>query len=338
MSDPVSHNHHVVPQLFLRGFAAGKYLCEHRRDGSVQTVTVKKATVVPDFYATTHGEVVDDALEEWFGKNVESPAADIIKSLRKGHLPVGSDLMTAATFVAFQMVRGPALRRHLQEMGEHLGPYLFGLQIASRVMETTPGWEPSESEVRALVARAAAHAPAEVGQPGPEADMRNMVREAHRLQGLLAGMHWSTCASEDDLLIVGDTPAVAMDPVNAADPGVVTLPEMFEVVMPVSPRRVLVVSPFPEIGVGNGVLSASYAAQVNAAAVRACETSVFHHPEMPFPADLVVPAKAPSIPIPVVHIGKSAGEHEKTPMTWPDLAQAHFKEAIELLGGDPEVD
>jgi len=68
VSFQVAHNHHVVPQVYLKGFAAGAHLCEHRRDGSTGTVTVKKAAVVPDFYITTSGTIADDALGSGSGR------------------------------------------------------------------------------------------------------------------------------------------------------------------------------------------------------------------------------------------------------------------------------
>jgi hypothetical protein len=335
VSFQVAHNHHVVPQVFLKGFAAGAHLCEHHRNGSTSKVTVKKAAVVPDFYLTTSGTTTDDALEEWLGKSVESPAADIVKALRKGQIPERTARATAATFVAFQMVRGPALRRRLHEIGEHLGPLLFGVKVTGQVLKKTPGWKPGNETLQGMVARAAEQAPDDIGQAGVEADLRTMVREAERLRGLLVDMHWSVCTSTADLLVVGDTPAVALDLVDGLDAGILTLPDRFEVVMPLSPRRLLVVSPYPALGSGAGILTAELAAKVNAAAVRNCETSVFHHPNMSFPADLVLPPNPPAVPTPQVHMSHSDGG--KTPMAWPELAEQQFKDAIDLLGGDPDL-
>ena len=251
VSAQVAHNHHVVPQVFLKGFAAGAHLCEHRRDGSTSKVTVKKAAVVPDFYLTTSGTTTDDALEEWLGKNVESPAADIVKALRKGKVPEGPARATAGTFLAFQMVRGPALRRRLQEVGEHLRTLLFGVKATGQVVKKMPGWKPDDEVLQAMVARAAEYAPDDIGQASVAADLRTMVREADRLRGLLVDMHWSVCTSTADFLIVGDTPAVALDLVDGFD----ALPDRFEVVMPLSPRCLLVVSPYPALGSGTGVLT-----------------------------------------------------------------------------------
>lgn len=64
-----SRNHHVVPQLFLRGF--GQALCEHNRDGTARNVSVKRAAVIRDAYATADGSATDDSLENWLGGHIE---------------------------------------------------------------------------------------------------------------------------------------------------------------------------------------------------------------------------------------------------------------------------
>jgi hypothetical protein len=37
-----ARNHHTVPQTYLKGFARRRDLCVHRRDGVVETFTVKR--------------------------------------------------------------------------------------------------------------------------------------------------------------------------------------------------------------------------------------------------------------------------------------------------------
>lgn len=336
MTTQVSHKHHVIPQLHLRGFAAGRHLVEHRRDGTVQQVTVKQAAVVEDFYSIESGAAAEDALEDWFGKNIESPAAEVIKALRRGEVPP-SNQRTAAAFVAFQIVRGPGFRRRLRQMGTHLGPLLFGVDVVSKVLQSDPGWKPDDATLQHMMLAAAARAPKDIGHPSHDADHRTMIREAHRLMDMLLAMKWSVCAAPKDVLLVGDTPAVVRDALGEQLPGVLTLPDRFEVLMPVSPKRLLVVSPFVTLGEREAILSRDFAHEVNAASIRACETSVFHHPEMAFPAELSIPRRSPAIDPPTVTSSISNSTDPKTLAAWPAIPDAAFEEAIRLLGGNPPL-
>jgi len=57
---------------------------------------------------------------------------------------------------------------------------------------------------------------------------------------------------------------------------------------------------------------------------------------MSFPADLVLPSDPPEVPTPRIHISRYDGA--KTPVAWPELVEQQFKDAIDLLGGDPAFD
>ncbi len=164
-----SRNHHVVPQLFLRGF--GQALCEHNRDGTARNVSVKRAAVIRDAYATADGSATDDSLENWLGGHIENPAAGVVRALRRGVVPSGDNLVSASAFVAFQMVRGPSFRRRLAELASIIGPLLFATTATSKAIKKSPNLFASDDELARISGKVMEMAPPEVRETKKDADL-----------------------------------------------------------------------------------------------------------------------------------------------------------------------
>jgi hypothetical protein len=325
----------VVPQLFLRGF--GQELCEHDRDGTVRNVTVKRAAVIRDAYATADGSMIDDSLESWLGRQIESPAAGVVRALRRGVVPSGDDLVSASAFVAFQMVRGPSFRRRLAELATTIGPLLFATMASSKAIKKTPDLFANDDELARISRKVMEMAPPEVRETKKDADLRDMLRGADMLTTALAGMNWSIASANQRLLITGDAPAILRNAYGDFFRGPQLLPEDYEVVMPVSPSRLLSVSPFPMLG-DQALLTQSFASEINNMLVRACHARVYHHLSMQCYVVPPMPRTPESLPTPTVRFNRTPpGSPAPTPPTWPTVGEA-FRQALNLLGGDPTLD
>ncbi len=331
----ISRDHHTVPRLLLRGFIhkKTKQLLARKRDGSENLVSLNDATVVPDFYNIGDGQAPDATLEDWFSNSIESPVGETMGALRKGALPTGPARSTVATFVALQMVRTMRFRGLMGELSESLGPMLFANEVLQRVVAECPELKDSGADLTAWHAEIAACAPEAVRSPEPLGVLRSMAREADRLKPMLQGMHWSVLIADGRLLMTGDTPVVAVSPTGETNTGPMLLPEMYMVQVPVTPTVLLTISPFPSFG--KGTLTPVEAAQVNQAVIRDCATTVLRHPDMPWPADLVLPAKRAPLNRPTVKVTASGGK--PTVPTWPPIVDNAIAEVIAMLGGDPEL-
>src|ERR1700727_1788243 len=112
MSDP--RKHHIVPQLYQKGFA--------RRSGNVwkavvldrRTGQVRGPMTVRDIFAERDYNTIIDAdgnrdfaAERLLAKHVEDVAAPGLEALREGRFPLGErDREHVALFMAAQLSRG----------------------------------------------------------------------------------------------------------------------------------------------------------------------------------------------------------------------------------------
>ena len=330
----ISREHHTVPRLLLRGFIDKKQqLLARDRNGAETLVPLKDATVVRDFYDIGDGKTPDPTLEDWFARNIESPVGEAMAAMRRGSLPTGHARSTVATFVALQMVRTIRFRDVMGELSESLGPMLFANEVLQRVVGASPELKGSGADLTAWHAEIASRAPDAVRSADLRSVLRNMAREADRLKPMLEGMHWSVLVASDRLLMTGDTPVLAVSPTGEINTGPMLLPQMYMVQVPVTPAVLLTISPFPSLGAGE--LTALEATQVNQAVIRDCATTVLRHPDMPWPTDLLLPAKRAPLNKPSVKVTASGGS--PTNPTWPPVVDKAIAEVIEMLGGDPDL-
>jgi hypothetical protein len=298
---------------------------------------VKRAAVIEDAYSTMDGPTIDDALERWLGTKIETPAARVVQALRRGIVPAGDDISTASSFVAFQMVRGPSFRRRLTQLASALGPLLFATMATSRAGKKSPDLFPSDRELDKIARQIMELAPPEVGETGKDADLREVVRGADMLARALANMHWSVAVATHRELITGDSPAILRSAHGDFFAGPQLLPKDHEVILPASPFRLLIVSPFPTLG-PHARLTHELASQVNDMLVRGCDSAVYHHLDMPCSVVPLMPAHPEPLPNPKLRFSqKLPGPPSSGQSIWPEL-KAPFREALELLGGDPPLD
>lgn len=292
MNRQVSRDHHTVPKLYLQGFCARKgpekkKLRARHRDGSEELLSVKDASVRLDFYDLGTAQEPDDALENWLGKGVESPVGVIIGALRNGVLPASAaDRDTLARFVAVQMVRTIAFRDLLDNLDSDLWPLLFATMAVQKMIENDPSIKDNPAHLKDLHEYFAGRPPEQPRTLTKASMMRTMIREADRLLPVMRSMQWMLAESSTPLLLTGDTPVVTISGTGEVTHGPLLLPDLHEIHLPVTPERLLILSPFPSLSQAAAALTIEQAGLVNRAIIRACANSVFRHPGMPWPAEL----------------------------------------------------
>ncbi|WP_422738620.1 DUF4238 domain-containing protein [Micromonospora sp. WMMD729] len=341
MPEQISRDHHTVPKLYLRGFCGRKkldkdILLARHRNGTEERMPIKKATVEVDFYDVGELGQPDDSLEEWFSRSIESPVGDIMYALRDGVLPPpGPDRATLATFVATQMVRTVAVRRTMQDVNSHMGPLIFASMVLQRAIEMDPAVK-TRGDLTAMHHDIAKRTPEVMRRTDTPSMLRTMVREADRIKRLLLNMHWLLTSSPDPVLVTGDAPVVTVSATGELDfSSPALLPDLHEVHVPITPSRLLTITPIQPLAATPTDLTIEQAALVNQAIVRNCWDMLLRPPMMPWPAYLVLPRQRPSIRKPRIAVrANDAGS--PTPLSFPPIVDAALAEALKILGGDPD--
>lgn len=339
MSGPKpAKNHHTVPQFQLRRFGRNNQLCLHHRSGRIETKPVKKTTALDYFYDPQTGPHVDDSIETWLANRVENPAVDAFGPFRSGLTPTGKAREKAATFLAYAMVRGASFRRILSQVNEHAAPMMWALEALDRYRRHHQEFEVPDDELEDLVAALERVAPDEVRHSTRAADMRNMIREAERLTPLLEAADWTIAQSVERMLVISDTPVVALHPLHGVAPGPQLWPDGYDLYLPVTPKALLIISNSPRVGQNPAVLTRALAQIVNQALAITAHDVVMHHPDMPWPTGLTLRHLPPAIPTPSKTVKPNHDGQERTSLTWPALTTQIAQEAVALLGGDPLLD
>ncbi|MFF5234698.1 hypothetical protein [Dactylosporangium sp. NPDC000521] len=162
-----------------------------------------------------------------------------------------------------------------------------------------------------------------------------MIREGDRLKPLLLSMRWLLNNSDRPVLVTGDTPVTTVSGTGQVSFLPMLLPEQHEVQIPVTPHRLLTMTPFPAVRASSD-LSREQAVLVNESIVRGCSAMVLRRPDMAWPSGLVLPSARASLAAPRVTVSARAGSAPTVPV-WPAVVEQAFKEALELLSGDPDV-
>ena len=338
MADQVSRDHHTVPKLYLRGFCGKKkpdkdILLARHRDGTEERLTIKKATVEVDFYDIGELGQPDDSLEEWFSHSIENPVGDVMHELREGVLPPpGPHRSTLATFVAAQMVRTVAVRRTMHDVNSHIGPMIFANMVLQRAIEMDPTVK-ARGDLTAMYYDIARRTPEVMRSTDTPSMLRTMVREADRIKPLLLDMHWLLTSSPNPVLVTGDAPVVAVSATGELDFSTpVLLPDLHEVHVPITPSRLLTITPLKPLVATPTDLTVEQTSLVNQALVRNCWDVLLRPPTMPWPADLVLPRQRARIRKPNVTVRANDGR-PPTPLAFPSVVDLALAEALQILGG-----
>lgn len=309
--------HHTVTRAVLEGFAQGGQVIARSRKGKEFPQSIRKATVVADFYSFDNEGSPDDAVEDWLASVVEKDFTQILPGLRRGEQPTPEMRPTIARFLAAAVVRTRTARSYLDQIDEHVAGTVVLTTLAPKL-----GWnlaEMSRHEVehlRQLCQRAWQSRP-----PRPDhtaSHLRVIVRQSRQIERALSTYAWSVVKTEEPAFLIGDVPVLALDGRTRGWHGLV--PTGAAVFMPLSSQAVLIGEPHV---FKRSSSAAGLAATVNALIVREAYQYVFRHPEMRWPAELRLGTQPPSLPTPSFTARRSdPGRPPTFPYAYPEMDDA----------------
>jgi hypothetical protein len=308
----------------------------HARDGTIEPRNIDSVTVQRDFYTyyDSLGRPRED-IEVWFGVAIETRIARLLQALRAGR-PIHPDhRRPLARFAASSLLRTATVRALMAQIDSHLRPALVLFDAATKA--NVDLLEMSSTQRTRLLA-GARHALERLPVDDAEerrSRLRTMLRKIDEWTRLMASWNWEACRSPTPRLISGDAPVVVL----GASPdrgwsGV--LPENSSILLPISPSVLLVASPHPLVGTGQ--ITDELEHQVNTGIVRNAYKLVLHHPQMPWPNDLFVPAEPQPLPDPQINLRRSEpGATPTFPATYPAIEDPVIAGLLHDLGATDTV-
>ena len=278
------------------------------RSGVRKPIGIRSAAAKANFYSYIDGAgAYDPELEHFLADEVDSPAAPAIRRLVAG-TGEQPDLEAVSRFVAWQIARSPAFRHLAGAAGAALGPMLAGFDAVSAWRREHPDEAWSEDAATAVWREAREQTPAEYQwRPDRNADIRLTIRQADKSLRELVELQWCVAEGTDDVLVIGDSPAVLFKPTLAAGGfGGVTVDSATQVMLPLSPRHMLLGF---ETGLGSDriPLTEDLARLSNVEQAKACQHALFGRPGSVPAGDVILASVPPSLPEPRIRLSPSSG-------------------------------
>lgn len=125
----ITHSNHYVPQFYLKNWSQDginifvySLLVSDSRIPYWSCKNIKSTAVWNDFYTRNEGQKAIDDFEKWFDKEFESPAKNVIDSLKNNHNLNKDESEVISRFVASQHLRTPARLNDILTLGRSLMP------------------------------------------------------------------------------------------------------------------------------------------------------------------------------------------------------------------------
>jgi Protein of unknown function (DUF4238) len=244
VSEP--RKHHLVAQLYQRGFAK-------KKGKSFQVLVLDKATAkgglrnVQNTFAERDWNTIEDAagtkefgVEKLLADHVDALAAPALQAMRDGRFPLDSgDREAMAVFMAAQLNRGRATRQNLSEFLVEVS-HLILRQAA--ISYTDEQWldaigEVPSQEQREQIADSEKHFKP---QPSNAMLLKTLLSSVDEIAELLHKRTWTLARFASGCLFTGEHPVVEINPSGeSAGSGVMTAERIY---MPVSATLALVLS------------------------------------------------------------------------------------------------
>lgn len=262
MSPRPPRNHHLLAQLYQRGFAndAGQAGLLVRETGEWDAPrNIGTLFREPHFYAFVDDDGVrHQDFEELLAREVESPAGEGFKDLRAGTFPLRADRREhVGRFIAAQVTRGRYMRGLTAGFVGELARQAMRLRLANATpeyWEAHLGYVPSEEEREAWAQ----------GAPTPFDSTQLDVLVAQmgsidEVTELLLQRTWTLVSFEEPCLFTSDEPVTMVSGKRMAAVGTAD-----DIALPVSTTKALVLS-WRDSGLGETLLQAGddFAARLN---------------------------------------------------------------------------
>jgi hypothetical protein len=279
-----ARGHHLVAQLYQRGFAAksGKVWqvrVLNRATGEGGLRNVRDVFKRRDWNAikTADGEL-DFAVEHLLADHVDSRAAPALAELRGGRFPLERNLEVAlSTFMAAQLTRGRVIRENLDRVVEQSSRQMLTLaaqNYSDAKWQEVLGYVPSAAEKKAL-----AESREHIDLKATNALLlETLLSPIDEVAELLAKRTWTLVTFDEPCLFTGEHPLVHITGASGGY-GAVTA-EQFH--FPISPIRTLLLShPWTSWPEGRVRGTRELAKRLNwATFVHPANSELLNHPEV----------------------------------------------------------
>lgn len=325
--------HHTVTRTLLEGFSLDQKLRVRSRSRDEFLTSPVNATVVSDFYSFQGEDQLDDAVEEWLNKDVETPFAALLPDLRAGNQPSSLDRSVIVRFIATAVVRTRTTRAYLGQIDLHIAATVVLQTVAPRM-----GWNlssmSSENIEKLLVLCESLWL--EVAQEANQelSLLRTMVRHSQIVETALGAYAWKILQASGPRFLIGDAPILSVSDHKSGWHGLI--PEQSAVFMPIAPDTILVGEPRST----DRFLSADdLAMTINSLTVREAYADVFRHPDMAWPDGIRLEADVPQLPVPSRVLRPAPpGTPSTFPSTYPEVSDAGVADLLKRLQAVDTVD
>lgn len=319
-------NHHTVTRALLAGFAQNGGVMTRLRQGREFPQSIRKATVVADFYSFDNEGSPDDAVEGWLAGVVESDFTALLSGLREEVQPTKEMRPAIARFVAVAVTRTRTARWYMDQIDQHLPGFVVLMTVAPELGWRLAEMSPAEIEhLRALCQQAWESLP-----PREDRDaslLRVVVRESRRIEGDLKKYVWSVATTDEPSFLIGDAPVLALSGREFGWRGLI--PKGAAVFLPLSPQAVLVGE---QHVFGRSFAAGGLAEVVNALTVREAYEAVYRHPHMAWPSGIVLGSAPYRLPEPSFSMSRPDPLRPPTfPYRYPQMDDAETAALLKHL-------
>ncbi|MET8592869.1 DUF4238 domain-containing protein [Streptomyces sp. NPDC005078] len=337
MGNNVSRRHHLLPEMWLEGFAQNRKLKVRRRGQDRELLlSCRDATVVGGFYTNPLPSKGEDGqeVEGYLAQMVEGPAAGSLRRIREGHWPLSQGAEEALhRLLAHQITRTWPFRKLQQHIEEHSLPLMTAAEFAP-LMEQRLGRILSPFDMHQLEQHFRKNPWLPPDSLDPRRDLTHQLKAADRLQEQITSWAITLLKSDKDrpLLLVADVGVVVRQADGSFSPLPPLLPDDAELLAPVAPHLLLVASACRKPKYRHGRLTPRMAARTNRGAVALCNDAVIRHPGHAWPKGLQLEQEPPGLSAPVVTWAHGAGgATEHSGLVAPTMADEMLAQLVHKL-------
>ncbi|MDX3371447.1 DUF4238 domain-containing protein [Streptomyces sp. ME02-6987-2C] len=335
MGNNVSRRHHLLPQVWLEGFARDGVLTGRRRAaGRDFPSSVIDATVVSQFYSNPMPEQGQDGqeVEKFLADDVEGPAAAVLQNIRAGRWPLAhGDESALIRLLAHQLARSQAFRKLGKHVEDHLLPLITASEITKHMDEGAD--QPlSPRDRKRVIEGIMRNPPAMEKLLDPRRDLRQQLRTADQVEQKLVNWQMVLLRADRPLLLLADGGVVVKQMDGSFSPYPPVLPDDAELLAPLAPHLLLILTPRPDRH-ADQQLTPRKASKANRGALALCHDTIYRQPGHPWPKGATLLPEPPSLLPPSITISLAAEQDTEQPMSHAPIAHQRLAQLVTKLGG-----
>ncbi|MDA1279623.1 MAG: DUF4238 domain-containing protein [Chloroflexi bacterium] len=283
-----TQRHHYVPRFYLRRFAKKKILAAYKRpNGERMSLSVRDVALESDLYTVKASTGETTGLMEFAISKFEEAAAPVVEKILDQGFPITpEEKMSLADYVALQYLRTPLNKRQQDVMMTELANWMMRQEdwTEESVRETIirGGGTPTDESVAEIMKMVETGDFKRISVSIPTEEwMRTNISLINVVSDILMRMNFTAAVAHGDDFVTTDNPVVLWtrpewNPVNS-----VGFETAEEIRLPLSPKKMLVITPldYPDGHVTE--LSKTGVRVANEMAAANAYRWVFQHPDGP---------------------------------------------------------